>query len=78
LAAIAIIVITAVLWAHGDPGGWEYSYRYALELLPLFLVIFVELFSTRVRPLELGFWLISASVSGYATYLFLWTNYVHP
>jgi hypothetical protein len=78
LAVIAIIVTTAALWAHGDPGGWQYSYRYALELLPWFLVIFVELLPTRVRPLELGFWLVSVGVSGYATYLFLWTNYVHP
>ncbi|MGH3549126.1 MAG: hypothetical protein ACRDQU_13650 [Pseudonocardiaceae bacterium] len=78
LAVIAIIVTTAALWAHGDPGGWQYSYRYALELLPWFLVIFVELLPTRVRPLELGLWLVSVVVSGYATYLFLWTNYVHP
>jgi hypothetical protein len=78
LAVVAIIVTTAALWAHGDPGGWEYSYRYALELLPWFLVIFVELLPTRARPLELGFWMVSVGVSSYATYLFLWTNYVHP
>lgn len=76
LAMAAIIVITATLWIHGNPGGWQYSYRYALELLPWFLMLFVELLPTRVRPIELGLWLISVGISSYATYLFLWTNYI--
>jgi fermentation-respiration switch protein FrsA (DUF1100 family) len=78
LAVAAIIVVTVALWIHGNPGGWEYSYRYALELLPWFLVLFVELLPPRVRLLELGFWLVSVGASGYATYLFLWTHYVQP
>lgn len=77
LATVAIIVITAALWVHGNPGGWQYSYRYAVELLPWFLVLFVELLPTKVRPVELGFWLVSVIISGCATYLFLWTNYMH-
>lgn len=78
LAAAAIIAVTAALWLHGNPGGWQYSYRYALVLLPWFLVLLVELLPGRIRPIELGLWFISVSMSAYATYLFLWTNYVQP
>jgi len=28
-----------VLWCHGNPGGWQFSYRYAMILLPWFFLI---------------------------------------
>ena len=31
---IAIGILTFVLWCHGNPGGWQFSYRYAMILLP--------------------------------------------
>jgi len=40
LAWIAIALLTFALWAHGNPGGWQFSYRYATELLPwMFLLL---------------------------------------
>jgi len=31
---IAIGLLTFILWCHGNPGGWQFSYRYAMILLP--------------------------------------------
>src|SRR5215472_9341752 len=37
---IAIGILTFVLWCHGNPGGWQFSYRYAMILLPwMFLLL---------------------------------------
>ena len=36
----AIGLVTAVLWCHCNQGGWQYSYRYAMTLLPwMFLLL---------------------------------------
>ncbi len=78
VAALAILIVVGVLWLHGNPGGWQYSYRYALVLLPWFLVLFVELLPARIRPLEAGLWILSVGVSSYATFLFLWTDFDQP
>src|SRR5438477_9199881 len=32
VAWIAIGLLTFALWAHGNPGGWQFSYRYAMVL----------------------------------------------
>src|SRR5438046_10480297 len=29
----AIAILTLVLWCHGNPGSWQFSYRYAMILL---------------------------------------------
>src|SRR6266404_6604985 len=38
---IAIGLLTFALWMHGPPGGWEFSYRYALVLLPGMLLLLI-------------------------------------
>ncbi len=77
LAWAALVALTFALWIHGNPGGWQYSYRYAMILLPWFLVLLVEYLPNRITLAEGGFWLVSVALSGYATYLFMWTNYLH-
>jgi hypothetical protein len=76
LAWAAIVTLTFTLWIHCNPGGWQYSYRYAMILLPWFLVLLVEYLPNRATLTEGGFWLVSVVLSGYATYLFMWTNYL--
>jgi hypothetical protein len=71
LAWTAIVMITAALWLHGNTGGWQYSYRYALSLLPWFLVLFVEYLPARVTWVEAALLSVSVATSGYATYLFM-------
>src|SRR5205823_11596720 len=39
-AWVAIAFLTLVLWCHGNPGSWQFSYRYAMVLLPwIFLLL---------------------------------------
>jgi hypothetical protein len=72
----ALVVLTIALWLHGNTGGWQYSYRYALILLPWFLVLLVEYLPDRITRAEAILWTVSVAISSYATYLFLWTNYL--
>lgn len=72
MAWIAIVILTTALWVHGNPGGWQYSYRYAMILLPWILVLFVEYLPKKITPTEAVLWLLSVGISGYATYLFLY------
>src|SRR6267378_299841 len=40
VAWVAIALLTVVLWLHGNPGSWQFSYRYAMILLPwMFLLL---------------------------------------
>jgi hypothetical protein len=37
---LAIVVLTLALWLHANPGGWQFSYRYGMILLPwMFLIL---------------------------------------
>jgi len=76
LAWLTIVALTLVLWLHGNPGGWQYSYRYAMILLPWFLVLLVEYLPTQITALEMGLWALSVGISVYATYLFMWSSYL--
>ena len=75
---IAIIALTLVLWTHGNPGGWQYSYRYAIELLPWMFMLLLEADWRSRLWIEPALFGLSVSISIWATYLFLWTQYVRP
>lgn len=77
-AWIAMIILTFLLWIHGNPGGWQYSYRYAMILLPWMFMIFLECGEFRWPWLEKGLFALSVIINAWATYLFLWTQYVQP
>jgi hypothetical protein len=70
--------LIAVLWLHGNPGGWQYSYRYAGILLPWIYLLIMERSPTIFGLFEKCLIPISVFISFYATYLFYWTNYVQP
>ena len=74
----AIGILTLVLWLHGNPGGWQISYRYGSELLPWMFLIFVESSPRKITPLEMGLFITSVAINAYSTWLFLYTNYMHP
>jgi hypothetical protein len=78
LAWIAIVVLTLVLWLHGNPGGWQFSYRYAMILLPWMFVILLENPRRGVSKLEVALVALSFGINAYGTYLFHWTDYVQP
>ncbi len=78
IAWIAIALLTLVLWLHGNPGGWQFSYRYAMILLPWIFLVLLENSPRRVSVIETVLLTVSIIVNAYATYIFLWTDYVQP
>jgi hypothetical protein len=76
LAVVTLAALTIALWLHGNAGGWQLSYRYAMILLPWFLLLFIEWLPSRVTKTEAALWGLSVLINAYATYLFMWTNWV--
>jgi len=71
LSWIAILVLTFVLWVHGNPGGWQFSYRYAMELLPWMFLILLENSPQKVRWHEVVLFIVSVAINALGTWLFL-------
>ena len=78
VAWIAIGLLTAVLWAHGNPGGWQFSYRYAIILLPWMFLLLAGNGPKNISVIEVSLFIISVSINAIATYQFLWTTQIHP
>lgn len=78
-AWIAIALLCAVFWCHGNTGGWQFSYREAITLLPwAFLLILEKSALEPTRRWEIGLATVSIAINAYATFLFLWTNWIQP
>ncbi|HEV2664193.1 MAG TPA: hypothetical protein VG324_04745 [Blastocatellia bacterium] len=77
LSWVAIAVLTLTLWLHGNPGGWQISYRYAMELLPWMFLILLESSPKRVGLVEVALFLASIAINAYSTWLFLWTQAIN-
>lgn len=75
---IAIVVLTLALWLHANPGGWQFSYRYGMILLPWMFLILLNNGKKQTSILEAALFMISVAINAYAAYLFLWTDYVKP
>lgn len=75
---LAIIILTTVLWMHGNSGGWQFGYRYAMVLLPWLFVILLETAPKKLSPLEWAAYIFSIAANAYATWLFHWTEYLKP
>ncbi|HEX5081769.1 MAG TPA: hypothetical protein VFY40_06980 [Blastocatellia bacterium] len=72
LAWIAVALTTLTLWLHGNTGGWQISYRYAMVLLPWMVLILLENAPKKVGLTELALLLASIAINAYSTWLFLW------
>jgi hypothetical protein len=77
-AWIAIGLLTAALWCHGNPGGWQFSYRYAMILLPWMFLLLVGNGPAKVSVIEISLFAVSVAINALATYEFLWTKNIHP
>jgi hypothetical protein len=75
---LVIALLTFVLWAHGNPGGWQFSYRYAIILLPWMFLLLVGNGPAKLSVIELCLFVISVMINAIATWQFLWTNEIHP
>jgi len=74
----AIVLMTFLLWMHGNSGGWQFGYRYWMVCLPWLFVIMMENAPRRISPLEWAAYFLSFAANAYATWLFNWTNYLKP
>ena len=72
----AVVILTFLLWIHGNSGGWQFGYRYAMVLLPWIFVILLEAAPKRITPAEWTLYSLSFAANIYATWLFHWTEYL--
>lgn len=75
---IAIGILTFVLWCHGNPGGWQFSYRYAMILLPWMFLLLTGNGPPKISVTEISLLTVSVTINGIATWLFLWTDKIQP
>jgi hypothetical protein len=75
---IAIGILTFVLWCHGNPGGWQFSYRYAMILLPWMFLLLTGNGPPKVTVTEVSLFAVSIAINATATWLFLWTDRIQP
>jgi len=75
-AWLAVLIMTLLLWMHGNSGGFQFGYRYAMILLPWVFVILLENAPKKISPLEYAAYVFSFMANAYATWLFYWTSYM--
>jgi hypothetical protein len=78
LAWLAIGSLTLALWCHGNPGGWQFSYRYGMVLLPWMFLLILTNGPQKLTSTELVLFVASLAINATATYQFLWTDQIHP
>lgn len=74
----AVVTMTVLLWMHGNSGGWQFGYRYAMVLLPWIFIILLENSPKKISLFEWIVYAFSFAANAYATWLFHWTNYLKP
>ncbi|HMT09214.1 MAG TPA: hypothetical protein PKA82_14515 [Pyrinomonadaceae bacterium] len=75
-AWLSVIILTIILWCHGNAGGWQFGYRYAMVLLPWIFVIMLENAPKKVTIPEWILYGVAFLANLYATWLFNWTEYM--
>jgi hypothetical protein len=75
---IAIGLLSFALVCHGNPGGWQFSYRYAIILLPWMFLLLVGNGPVKISVIEVSLFTASVAINAIATYQFLWTNQIKP
>ena len=75
---IAIGLLTFILWCHGNPGGWQFSYRYGMILLPWMFLLITGNGPPKITVTEISLFAVSVAINACATGLFLWTDKIQP
>jgi hypothetical protein len=75
---IAIATLTLFLWCHGNPGGWQFSYRYGMVLLPWMFLLLVGNGPRKISIPELTLFAASIAINAVAVHQFLWINEIKP
>ena len=78
VAWVAIALLTLVLWCHGNPGSWQFSYRYAMVLLPWMFLMLTGNGPAKITVSETFLFAVSVAINAMATWQFLWTDQIQP
>src|SRR5215470_12999702 len=78
VAWVAIALLTLVLWAHGNPGSWQFSYRYAMILLPWMFLLLTGNGPAKITVSEIFLFVVSVVINAIAMWQFLWTDQIQP
>ena len=78
VAWVAIALLTLVLWLHGNPGSWQFSYRYAMILLPWMFLLLTGNGPPNISVPEFSLFAVSVAINAIATWQFLWTDQIQP
>lgn len=78
VAWVAIGVLTLVIWLHGNPGSWQFSYRYAMILLPWMFILLTGNGPANISLAETSLFAVSVAINAMATWQFLWTDQIQP
>ena len=78
VAWVAIALLTLVLWCHGNPGSWQFSYRYAMVLLPWMFLLLTGNGPVKITVSETFLFAVSVAINAMATWQFLWTDQIQP
>jgi hypothetical protein len=77
-AWMAMGLLTLVLWCHGNPGSWQFSYRYAMILLPWMFLVLTGNGPAKISVSEISLFVVSIAINAMATWQFLWTDQIQP
>jgi hypothetical protein len=75
---VAIALLTLVLWLHGNPGSWQFSYRYAMILIPWMFLVLTGNGPAKISVPEISLFTASVAINAIATWQFLWTDQIQP
>jgi hypothetical protein len=78
VAWVAIGILTLVLWLHGNPGSWQFSYRYAMILLPWMFLLLTGNGPAKISVPEISLFTVSVAINAIAAWQFLWTDQIQP
>jgi hypothetical protein len=78
VAWLAIALLTLVLWLHGNPGSWQFSYRYAMILLPWMFLLLTGNGPANLSVAEISLFAVSVAINAIAMWQFLWTDQIQP
>jgi hypothetical protein len=78
VAWVAIALLTLVLWLHGNPGSWQFSYRYAMTLLPWMFLLLTGNGPSKISLPETSLFAVSVAINALAVWQFLWTDQIQP
>ena len=76
LAAVYIFILTAVLWLHGNAGGYQFAYRYGMILVPFVFWMLLESSPKRPRVVDGVLYLVSFLANAWGVYAFYWGRLV--